>query len=49
MIKGDIRLSRFWQRLLGLSPMGGIGESYRGWVFKTRLLFNSHLYLAPPN
>lgn len=33
MIKGDIRLSRFWQRLLGLSPMGGIGESYRGWVF----------------
>lgn len=31
--KGDRYLRQFWERLFGLSPMGGIGDSFKGWVF----------------
>ncbi|MEY3707467.1 MAG: hypothetical protein RL585_2024 [Pseudomonadota bacterium] len=31
--KGDRYLRKFWERLFGLSPMGQIGDSYKGWVF----------------
>ncbi|MBU6285897.1 MAG: pilus assembly protein [Betaproteobacteria bacterium] len=33
MNRGDVCLSRFWDRLCGLSPVGSLGEKYRGWVF----------------
>lgn len=32
-LETEVALTRFWQRLLGLSPLGKLGEKHLGWVF----------------